>query len=108
MDSVPGLHIASAFRAAGLTPPAAQVLSLSIPLHQHLLATGRFLTMLPTTMLRLGKGFPLKRVPVKLSKSHYRTGIVTLKGRTLSPLAHLFVKCARESVRGLGYGTRFA
>jgi DNA-binding transcriptional LysR family regulator len=104
LDSVPGHHIASVFRAMGLEPPAAQVLSLSIPMHQHLLATGRFLTMLPTTMLRLGRGFQLKRVPVKLLESHYRTGVVTLKGRTLSPLARLFVECCRDVSRNLGYG----
>jgi len=54
-DSLPGLSIAAVFRASGLEPPNAHVVSFSIPLHHHLLATGRFLTMLPMSMLRFGK-----------------------------------------------------
>lgn len=105
-DSVPGVHIADTFRTAGVEPPAPQVVSLSIPLHLHLLATGRFLTMLPTTMLRLGTGYALRQLPIDLPDNHYRTGIVTLKGRTLSPLAKLFIECSRETASELGYGRR--
>jgi LysR family pca operon transcriptional activator len=46
-DSPVGSYIAEAFRVAGLEPPSACVRSFSIPLHQRLLATGRFLTALP-------------------------------------------------------------
>ncbi len=60
--------------------------------------------MLPTTMLRLGEGFQFKQVRVDLPESHYRTGVVTLKGRTLSPLAQIFIECSREMAKSLGYG----
>ena len=63
-DSVPGTSIAQTFRATGLEPPRAQMISFSLPLHYHLLSTGRFLTMLPLSMLRFVKHLPLKSLPV--------------------------------------------
>jgi DNA-binding transcriptional LysR family regulator len=103
-DSLPGLSIAEVFRASGLEPPQAHVVSFSIPLHHHLLATGRFLTMLPMSMLRFGKHLPLKLLPVATPENTYPTGIVTLKNRTLGPLAQLFMDCAREVARPLRTG----
>jgi DNA-binding transcriptional LysR family regulator len=95
-DSLPGTSIAQAFRAAGLEPPRAHMVSFSLPLHHHLLATGNFVTMLPASMLRFGKHLPLKLLRVDTSGQPYPTGIITLKNRTLSPLARLFIDCARE------------
>jgi hypothetical protein len=54
----------AAFRAAGLDPPRPHVLSFSIPVHQHLLATGRFLTTLPISMLLHSRQWSLKLVPM--------------------------------------------
>jgi len=101
-DSVPGTSIAQTFRATGLEPPRAQMISFSLPLHYHLLSTGRFLTMLPLSMLRFGKHLPLKSLPVDIPTNPYPTAIITLKNRTLSPLAQLFIACARETAKPLG------
>ena len=62
-----------------------------------LLATGRFLTIFPTSILR----FPtqhseLKVLPVELPMARVQVGILTLKNRTLSPVAKLFIECVRE------------
>ena len=67
-----------------------------------LLATGRFLTIFPTSVLR----FPTKRpeikvLPVKLPMSRAPVGIVTLKNRTLSPVARIFIEHAREVAKPL-------
>src|SRR5262249_4176868 len=64
LDSLPGLMIAEAFRAEGLEPPQAHVVAFSIPLHQRLLVSGGFITMLPSSMLHFGKHLALKRLPV--------------------------------------------
>jgi DNA-binding transcriptional LysR family regulator len=96
-ESLPGQSIADAFRASGLTPPRAHVLSFSVSLHHHLLATGRFLTMLPRSTLRFGHHVSLKLLAVKIPKASYPTGIITLKNRTLSPLAQLFIARARKA-----------
>ena len=78
-DSLPGINISAAFRASGLQPPEAHVVSFSLPLHFHLLATGRYVTALPVSMLRFSKHLPLKMLPIETPQGTYSTGIVTLK-----------------------------
>jgi DNA-binding transcriptional LysR family regulator len=100
-EGLPGQYIAQAFRTSGFEPPRAHVVSFSIPLHHHLLATGRYITMLPRSMLRFGKHTPLKLLPVKSPAGAYPIGILALRNRTLSPLAQLFITCAREVAKQL-------
>jgi len=100
-ESLPGQYIAQAFRNSGIEPPRAHVVSFSIPLHHHLLATGRYITMLPRSMLRFGKHMPLKLLPIESAADSYPMGIITLKNRTLSPLAQHFITCAREVAKQL-------
>lgn len=100
-DSLMGVYIAEAFRSNGVEPPRRQIVTFSIPLCHHLLATGRFLTMHPVVMARLGKYLPLKRVSVDFSGIPRPIGVMTLKHRTLSPLAQLFIDCAREVAKPL-------
>ena len=62
-----------------------------------LLATGRFLTIFSTYALRFYTGWPkLKVLPVELPIVRAPVGIATLKNRTLSPIAQLFIDTARE------------
>ena len=100
-ESPMGLYIAEAFRGNGLEPPHSQVVSFSIPLCHHLLATGRFLTMHPVVMARLGKYLPLKQLDVGFAGIPRPVGVMTLKNRTLSPLAQLFIDCAHEMAKPL-------
>ena len=95
-DSIPGASIAQAFRATGLEPPRAHMVSFSCRCIIICWRPGRFVTMLPASMLRFGKHLPLKLLRVETSGKPYPTGIITLKNRTLSPLAQLFIDCARE------------
>jgi DNA-binding transcriptional LysR family regulator len=99
LDSVPGRNIAEIFRAEGLEPPLAQMTSFSLPVHYHLLAKGRFVAMIPLSMVRFGKHLPVRSLPVKTPKRPYPTGIITLKNRTLSPLAQIFINSARAVAR---------
>jgi DNA-binding transcriptional LysR family regulator len=43
----------------------------------------------------------LKIVPVELPVQPWPVGIVTLKNRTLSPVAQLFLDCARKASKPL-------
>jgi DNA-binding transcriptional LysR family regulator len=66
-------------------------------LQSGLLGTGRFLSVLPGSFLRVsGKSFGFKALPIELPSPPRPVGIVTLKNRTLSPLAALFIDCARN------------
>ncbi len=67
-----------------------------------LLATGRFLTILPGTMLHFSaQRLSLKVLPVDFPAQTWPVGIVTLRDRTLSPATQLFIDCAREVSRPL-------
>ena len=89
-----GIYIADGFRAAGVEPPRANVVTYSLPLHRRLLASGRYLTALPISMSHYGQT-SLRRLAVEFPARPRPNGIMTLKDRTLSPLAHRFIECAR-------------
>ncbi len=87
----------AAFRANGVDYPRTTVVTDSPHARMSLLATGRFVTILPASALK----FPamraaIKALPVHLPKAGVSTGVVTLKTRALSPVAQLFIDCARE------------
>jgi DNA-binding transcriptional LysR family regulator len=100
-DSIIGLSILDLFRASGLEPPRTQTVSFSIPLHHHLLASGRFLIMLPISMAHLGKHLGLKILQVGDAGIARPTAIMTLRKRTLSPLAELFIDAVRKVAKPL-------
>jgi DNA-binding transcriptional LysR family regulator len=92
-------HLTQGFRAAGLEPPRRRVASFSIPLHERLAASESFVTVLSSSMARFGRHLPLKVLPIELPTPPRPTGIVTLKNRLASPLAELFINCARNLAR---------
>jgi DNA-binding transcriptional LysR family regulator len=86
-----------AFRASGLNYPRTTVVTMSPEMRISLLATGRFLTIFHDDVLKTSTGRPeIKALPVKLPMARVANGIVTLQNRTLSPVAQLFIDCARE------------
>jgi DNA-binding transcriptional LysR family regulator len=92
-----GPFIAQAFRARGLGVPRLTVMSNSPHLYYAMVHTGRFLSLAPASTLRLsGKRLGLKALPVDIPIQSAPRGIVTLKNRTISPAAQLFIECARE------------
>src|SRR5262245_28105959 len=94
--------VSEAFRAKGLEPPQATVTGASSHLRDTMLATGRFLTVMPESLLHLSVRLSsLKVLPVKLSAAAGKTLIVTLKNRALRPIAQLFIECAREIAKPL-------
>jgi DNA-binding transcriptional LysR family regulator len=98
----PGSPTLEAFRAAGLEGPRVVVLSGSLNLRYGLLATGRFVTMIPESVLRYGpQRAPIRVLPIKLPRWHLPTCVITLKDRTLSPIAQLFIDCLHELARPL-------
>jgi len=104
-DSQIGSLMAEAFQSSGLPPPRLSVVCFSIQMHNALLATGRFLSMLSGSMLRFsGKHLSIKALPIELPIKPRPVGIITLKNRTVSPVAQLFIDCAREVAKPLARG----
>lgn len=86
-----------AFRAIGLSGPKINLVTFSIHLRTHLLATGKFITALPYSTFRLGAHrFDLKLLPIELPVRPWPVAIVTLRQRTLSPVVQRFIEFARE------------
>jgi DNA-binding transcriptional LysR family regulator len=101
----PGAPVVDAFRALGLEVPRARILSASLNLGNSLMPTGRFLTMVPGSVLRFGPKHMFRNVlPVEFPRSPLPVAIITLKNRTLSPVAQLFIDCAREVAKPLAKG----
>jgi DNA-binding transcriptional LysR family regulator len=95
-DSPFGSVVREAFRAEGVDLPRAVVTSL-LPLRDSLLPNGRFLTMVPQIVSDLAGDEPtFKRVPISLPKTRRPLGIVTVKNRSLSSPAALFIDHARK------------
>lgn len=106
-DTGIGAFAAAAFRARGLKPPRTTVVTYSMDMRNRLLATGRFLTMWSRhTLLFPAKSPTLRALPVELDNARGTIGIITLKNRTLSPLAELFIKTTRSLARPLAKARR--
>lgn len=94
MDSSP---VACAFSAEGLPMPARVITSASLNTRLVLLETGRFVTVLPHSLLAFGNASKrLQLLPVRLPVWQVPTMILTLKGRTLVPAAELFQRTVRK------------
>ena len=96
-DYYVGALIVEAFKGSGLASPHFAVTGYGVELQTTLIATGRFLSVLPGSFLRFsGKRLGLKALPIELPLPPRPVGIVTLQNRTVSPLAQLFIDCARD------------
>lgn len=97
-----GSPLIEAFRAERLPIPQPTVMALSLPLRNGLLATGKFLTVIPGSVMQFGaERTLLKALPVKLPDWKLPVAIITLKNRALSPIAELFIEAAREIAKPL-------
>ena len=97
-DNPAGVLIADAFRSMRIPQFRAQVYSNSLAIRIRLTANSGFLTMLPGSMLHFGaKRLPVKVVPVTMPIRTQPIEIVTLKNRTLSPVAKGFIECLRAT-----------
>jgi len=97
--------VIDAFRASGLEPPRATVYAETINMRTRLAATGPFLAVVPASMMKFyGEHASIKLLPIELPMTQRSIGIITLKNRTLSPLAQLFIECARDIAKPLAKG----
>ncbi|HWS09371.1 MAG TPA: LysR family transcriptional regulator [Xanthobacteraceae bacterium] len=101
-DTLVGSRCVEAFRASGLDVPKRTVLASSIQLYNGLLATERFLAIMPDSLLKFSaKRFGLKGLPIELPVPPRFIGIVTVKNRTISPAARVFIDMTREVTKPL-------
>jgi len=95
--------VIEAFRRSGLEPPRRSVTVGSAQCTSNLVAKGHFLGVHGSMFLRFTPpNVRLKVLPVELPIPSSSTSIVTLRHRTLSPVAQLFINYAREVTQPLG------
>jgi DNA-binding transcriptional LysR family regulator len=102
-EEAPGALVHQAFRDRGLAVPRARIATISYHLRDMLLMTGEYLTVIPTCMLHVlnAKRPTVKRLPIDLGVQTRPVAIFTLKNRTLSPVAELFIECARSAIQSM-------
>jgi len=95
-----------AFRRSGVNVPSATVLTVSLHLHLRLLETGRWLGLIPASVMRFGaQRMHVKVLPTKILSPPAPVGFIRVKYRTLTPLAERFVEYSRKIAKS-GAGSR--
>jgi DNA-binding transcriptional LysR family regulator len=89
-----------AFQSLGFVPKFG-VTSYSVYQRILLLTTGRFIGILSGSVLRFfpAEHFSLSVLPIDLSTRNWSIAIITLKNRTISPVAQTFIDCIRDVAR---------
>jgi DNA-binding transcriptional LysR family regulator len=101
-DSLTGPLLMDAFRACGLEYPRATVTTNTLPVRRAMIASGRMLTAVPALALKFPKpDRSIKALPIDLPITLGSIGIVTLRNRTISPVAQLFIEAARAAAQAL-------
>jgi DNA-binding transcriptional LysR family regulator len=104
-DSITTALVAEAFRAQGLEPPTATVVTPSQSLRNRLLVTGGFLTFIHGLALAVPNRFPtIRPLPVAMPTARRPIAIITLRKRLLSPLAEAFIAEIRSIAEPLSKG----
>jgi DNA-binding transcriptional LysR family regulator len=103
-DHPVGALVIEAFRRNGLEPPRRSVTVGSAQCTSNLLAKGRFIGVLGSMFLRFNPPSVRLKILAELPIPVSSSSIVTLKDRTQSPVAQLFIDCAREVTKPLAQG----
>ncbi|MBR1280291.1 LysR family transcriptional regulator [Bradyrhizobium sp. AUGA SZCCT0283] len=99
-DTMHGAAVQTLFRDNGAEIPPTPLTTLSIHLCLRLVAGAQFVTILPASVLGFGnRDESLKVLPIKIPMKRRPVAIVTLKNRTRSPAAKLFIECVHRTVK---------
>jgi len=101
-ETLAGASVAHGFSANGLSLPKTAVFSSSVALRSRLLATGRYVSVLPASMVHFAANhWQVKVLPVALRGMNQTVDVTTLKRRSLSPVVERFIACAREVAKSI-------
>jgi DNA-binding transcriptional LysR family regulator len=94
--------VAEMFLLSGLEMPRRGAVWAGMPMHAALVSNGPYLTSLPGSLVHFGVNhLSVKVLPIKVPVPPSPVGIVTLKRRTINPVAQLFIDHAREVAKPL-------
>jgi len=90
------------FRSSGLEMPRRGVVCAPMPVVAGLVANGPYLANLPGSLVHFGSNhLQVKVLPIKVPVPPTPVAIVTLKRRTINPVAQLFIEHARNVAKSL-------
>jgi len=92
------MGVENAFRARGLPMPKVSILTASVPVRADLLAHEPFVSAYPRS---IAQRYALKVLPVDIMAPATFVGLLTLKNRTLSPVAERFIDHLRAVAKSL-------
>lgn len=92
--------VAEAFRLRGFAMPEVTVITSSVVIANHLLARNQAVTV---TSKFAAEAAGLHVLPIDLGLGSWPALILTLKNRTLNPVAERFIACAREVVKSMSH-----
>lgn len=102
-DTEVGILMRRVFRSMGVEPPRETITSNSTLMTCSLLASGRFLGVLPGSLLRFGEMRNWVRIVLALPETPPGpVAVVTMAGRTLAPAAGLFIAHLRLLTADMG------
>jgi DNA-binding transcriptional LysR family regulator len=97
-----GSFAMDAIRASGFAPPRITVATTSSNLRGEMLATGRYLTMVPRYWVMLPRRHPSLRIlPVEFPNTRLDVAIITLKNRSRGRATELFIDGVRALTKPL-------
>jgi DNA-binding transcriptional LysR family regulator len=89
------------FEAQNLKVPDGRIVTSFVLMRNHLLATGRYLTVLPASVLQYNaRQWGLCALPIELRTRPRPIAILMLKNRSVSPAVRLFVEHLRATAKG--------
>jgi DNA-binding transcriptional LysR family regulator len=104
-DTIAGRSHLEAFHVAGLGAPAKLITTTSVQIQISLVASQRYLTILPASTLHFsGRRLGITALATRLKIEPLNVGIVTLKNRTISPVARQFIEMTRGTTARLRLG----
>jgi DNA-binding transcriptional LysR family regulator len=94
--------VTGAYRELGLPAPRIVLKTLSTHLRANLVASGNFIAPFPHSVLKFyATRFSLKALPVEIPTQPWPVAVLTLKNRTLNPVAQLFLTHLRNAMADL-------
>jgi DNA-binding transcriptional LysR family regulator len=97
-----GSTMTDAFTSSDLKAPRVTVSTTAAHLLLQLIESGRFVGHFGDGLLQFfADRFAVRTLPIELPIAPFAVAIITLKNRTISPVAQLFIDCAREVARPL-------
>lgn len=89
--------VMDAFQSRGLPMPPVVLMSQLVPLRAYFLAHGDYIATFATSILEFNSElYDLKELPIRLSDKRSIIAMVTLRARTLNPIAERFIEHIRE------------